>query len=254
MGERHTEFVRVIKDKNYSMINNVFLHRPDLSWKAKGILAYILSLPDDWKIYLEEVERHSTDGVTSFRSGWKELKEAGYVDRFPIREGGKIVSWQTVIRESVDIEGLSPHAGFLNVENEHVDNTKLLITNNTNNLINKKDMIDSKESIDSVKKSFKAETEENFNKLWNLYPKKQGKAVAYKAYLKALKDGVTNKQIQDGIVKYNKKIKAENIDPQYIAMGSTYFNQRRWEDEIPENGGSIGGVVKDTRSQDFIDL
>ncbi|KAF0341471.1 DNA replication protein DnaD [Pediococcus acidilactici] len=73
---------------------------------------------------------------------------------------------------------------------------------------------------------------ENFEKLWKLYPRKEGdKKRAEKAYLKAIKNGVTNKEIQTGIVNYIVKIKAEGIERKYIAQGSTWFNQNRWTDE-----------------------
>lgn len=39
--------IRVKKDSNYSVINNTGLKDERLSWKAKGILAYALTLPDD---------------------------------------------------------------------------------------------------------------------------------------------------------------------------------------------------------------
>ena len=72
-----------------------------LSWKAKGILAYMLSMPNDWVFYVEELITHSTDGKTSFESGLKELKKLGYVSRVPIRDEKtkKIVKWETVVRE-----------------------------------------------------------------------------------------------------------------------------------------------------------
>ena len=42
-----TTFVRVKKNKNYTTVHNGFIKRKDLSWKAKGIMTYLLSLPDD---------------------------------------------------------------------------------------------------------------------------------------------------------------------------------------------------------------
>ena len=134
-----TQFVRVEKNKNYTMINNVFLRRKDLSWKAKGILTYILSLPNDWNINLNEVMRHSTDGEASFRSGWKELTKAGYVDRQPVRDKQRIKYWETVVYESVDIKDNSLLGDYQDVENQDVDyqdveNRKLLSTYITNDL------------------------------------------------------------------------------------------------------------------------
>lgn len=72
----------------------------------------------------------------------------------------------------------------------------------------------------------------DFEALWKLYPRKQGKQQAEKAYLKAIRDGVTNKSIQDGIVAYSKKISAEQTELKFIKMGSTFFNNRSWEDDF----------------------
>lgn len=80
---------RVVKDPNnpYVMINKNPLQDKTMSAKAKGILAYLLSLPNDWVLHLDELTTHFTDGVTSIKSGVKELKEKGYVQHVAIREG-----------------------------------------------------------------------------------------------------------------------------------------------------------------------
>ncbi|HDR8145080.1 TPA: DnaD domain protein [Bacillus cereus] len=96
---------RVNKSKNYTTINNTGLRDERLSWKAKGILAYILSLPDDWVFYMEEISTHAEDGIDSLRVGMKELKKYGYVRRFPVKnEKGKITNWETIIYEVPFVE------------------------------------------------------------------------------------------------------------------------------------------------------
>ncbi|MGX7153420.1 hypothetical protein ACWOEY_11080 [Enterococcus sulfureus] len=140
MAESKTQIFRQSKTSNYSTIHNQILRRNDISWKAKGIMCYILSLPDDWVIYLEELSNHATDKITSFKSGWKELQEAGYVRRYPIKnEKGVITEWRTEVREYVDISTTSPQSGFPLVDEPLMDkplveNQLLLSTNNTNNL------------------------------------------------------------------------------------------------------------------------
>lgn len=57
-----------------------------MSWKAKGILAYTLTLPDDWTFHISELAQHAKDGEDSLRTGFKELKELGYVKRYPVRD------------------------------------------------------------------------------------------------------------------------------------------------------------------------
>ncbi|PFV86282.1 DnaD domain protein [Bacillus thuringiensis] len=124
---------RVKKDNNYSVINNTGLKDKRLSWKAKGILAYILTLPDDWVFYREELSQHAKDGINSLRSGMQELKEYGYIQRFPIRdEKNKIVRWETIIYE-IPMDDFppveTPPAGNPVAGNLPVENHKLLNTN-----------------------------------------------------------------------------------------------------------------------------
>ncbi|PRT28400.1 DnaD domain protein [Bacillus cereus] len=121
--------IRVKKDSNYSVINNTGLKDERLSWKAKGILAYALTLPDDWTFHISELARHAKDGEDSLRTGFKELKELGYVKRYPVRDGNtkKITRWDTEIYET-------PQRNMPQVENQDVvkpyeENQALLNTN-----------------------------------------------------------------------------------------------------------------------------
>lgn len=75
------------------------------------------------------------------------------------------------------------------------------------------------------------ELTERFNTLWSSYPNKKGKDKAFKSYQKAIKEGVTDEIIQQGINSYIKEIEFKRTDKQYIAHGSTWFNNRRWNDE-----------------------
>ena len=75
---------------------------------------------------------------------------------------------------------------------------------------------------------------EEFEKLWQLYPNKQGKQHAYKAYERARKrkqNPATYEQVKAGIEKYCEYIAAKGISKQYIKHGSTYFNGAEWESE-----------------------
>lgn len=221
-----TKYYRVVKENNYSVISNEFIRRKDLSWKAKGILTYILTLPDDWKINLNEIMTHSTDGERSFRSGWKELEVTGYIKRYPVRDGQRIKHWETIIRESVDIEPSSLLCGFVDVQdvdvqNVDVQNVELLSTNNNQVL---------KEQ--STNKPSSATLKDDFEKLWSLYPKKMGsKKRAFASYEKAIKSGTTNKEIQDGIVAYKKMIKRDGTEMQFVAYGDKWFTNERWTND-----------------------
>ncbi|QPQ35926.1 DnaD domain-containing protein [Lysinibacillus sp. JNUCC-52] len=140
--------IRVAKNNNYVVMNRTALNDNRLSWKAKGIMAYMLSMPDDWVFYLDELMTHSTDGKASFRAGFNELKTCGYIERKPIREGQRIKEWETVVHE-VPINSLltdfqevekqeieNQEVGFQEVENRtllSIDNNQVLNKPNTDN-------------------------------------------------------------------------------------------------------------------------
>ena len=73
--------------------------------------------------------------------------------------------------------------------------------------------------------------EEDFEKLWKLYPRKEGKKKAFEAYKRAIKNGTTNKENQTGIVNYLTQIRVQRTNKQYIKQGSTWFNGECWNDE-----------------------
>lgn len=72
---------------------------------------------------------------------------------------------------------------------------------------------------------------DEFETLWKLYPKKQGKDKAYGYYEKARKSGTTYEEVKQGIEAYVEYLKAEQTDAQFIKMGSTFFSQKAWLDD-----------------------
>ena len=71
--------IRANKNKNYTVMSNVHLRDINLSFKAKGILSMILSLPDDWEYSIDGLEKISKEGRTAIRAALKELKDYGYL-------------------------------------------------------------------------------------------------------------------------------------------------------------------------------
>lgn len=72
--------------------------------------------------------------------------------------------------------------------------------------------------------------QERFERLWEEYPKKNGKKNAFESYKRAITAGVTDETIADGIRRYKDYIAAKRTSEQYTLAGSTYFYQWRWQD------------------------
>lgn len=102
------------------------------------------------------------------------------------------------------------------------------------------DRVEPKNSEASSSKLDKELLQSNFNRLWELYPKKQGKTNAFKAYEKAIKEGATDLEIEKGIEAYKKQIEIQRTELQFIKQGSTWFNQKCWNDEYITEGSQMG--------------
>lgn len=121
---------KIQKNENFTIIDNDYLKDENLSFKAKGILTYFLSLPGDWVIYFDEIITHSKDGIRSFRSGIDELIKEGYIRRYPIREDGVIVRWETEVYEKkYGLDDQNVKVDNENQANVNLDNDRLISTN-----------------------------------------------------------------------------------------------------------------------------
>jgi hypothetical protein len=67
-------------------------------------MAYLLSKPDNWQVYISDISNHCSCGEKSIRSGISELKLQGYIKRYPVYANNKIDHWETVVFEAPDIQ------------------------------------------------------------------------------------------------------------------------------------------------------
>ena len=72
---------------------------------------------------------------------------------------------------------------------------------------------------------------EQFEALWKMYPRKERKNDALKAYKKAVKRGIDPLIIKKGIVEYKNYLEVNKTQPEYVAQGGTWFTQERWNDD-----------------------
>lgn len=85
---------------------------------------------------------------------------------------------------------------------------------------------------------------DEFDLLWDMYPRKEGKKSAYKAYEKARKSGTTYEEVETGIRLYLCYIEDNKIERRFIKMGSTWFNQNSWTDQYAnEEDDLLKGIV-----------
>ena len=93
------EVIRVIKNKNYTTISNQLFKNKTISLKAKGLMAYLLSLPSDWNLSINGIVACSKEGRRAIGNTIKELISAGYIERNQIRDRGKFIGYDYFVFE-----------------------------------------------------------------------------------------------------------------------------------------------------------
>jgi hypothetical protein len=65
----------------FGAVPNDLLNNPDISFKAKGLYAYLNSKPDDWDFSVERISTQVKEGIDSVRAGIHELEKFNYLKR-----------------------------------------------------------------------------------------------------------------------------------------------------------------------------
>src|SRR5699024_7477871 len=155
-------------------------------------------ISDDGLIGITNWEKHqSTDKMARMKEQSR-IRQQKYYYRNKLRELGV----------NVDEEGFTDDADKLKDMYENLEqepNVRLTLANETEVRSKKKEVRGKKKEVNKDHSS--AKLTEDFENLWNLYPNKQGKKKAKSSYERAIKNGTTNKEIQDGIIRYKKHLK-----------------------------------------------
>lgn len=70
-------------DKNFTVLRNNVINDTRLSWKARGILIYLLSKPDTWRANIKDISNQSEkDGEKAVSTALHELRNNGYLKMF----------------------------------------------------------------------------------------------------------------------------------------------------------------------------
>ena len=127
--------LRKNRKDTYTVIDNSVFFDYSLSFKAKGLLCQMLSLPDGWAFSVEGLSKFTSDGITVVRNALIELEEHDYLKRTQLRTPeGKMSGIEYVVSEK-------PMSEKPISENPISDNPTLLNTNKLNtNKLNTKEL------------------------------------------------------------------------------------------------------------------
>ena len=153
-------------ENQFTQIHNAWVRDPKITYKAKGLLTYLLSHEVGYTITIGQIIRESGDGKQSVRSALEELIKAGYLETKRTTDArGYNAGLAYFIKDPTNPKSENP-----TLDNPTLDNQTALENNLTKN----------------TKKQENSEND-SFDEFWKLYPKRVAKADALKAWNKAIK-------------------------------------------------------------------
>lgn len=202
---------------HFTQIPNSWARDERLGYRAKGILLLLMSHQNGWKISLEHLANDGPDGITAVRTAIAQLQEAGYLKRTTIRnDKNQVEGAEWIIQDPFELVEKSEYLASENLTLENqIENLTL------GNLALKKTIY--KED------NKKTNNIDSFEKFWEIYPRKIGKAAALKAFDKAIKKADSARIIES---LENWVYRGNLPEMQFIPHPTTWLNQERWQDDL----------------------
>lgn len=131
-----TQITKRKRKQAFAMVDNKVLRDENLSMQAKGLYSYLISLPDNWKIYKTELQKHFTNGRDAVCNAFNELIAYGCIIEEECRnEKGQFVGKMYLVLEEPFADNPIPENPI--PENPKSDNTELYNTVLNKDCINK---------------------------------------------------------------------------------------------------------------------
>lgn len=107
------------KRKSYTQIDNTAIFDKNLSFRATGLLTYLLAMPSSWEVKVVHLCKQKKEGRDAIYACLKELKEHGYVRLVPTKEDttNKFSGWDYIVYESPN-DLIADEQGLLEFEEE----------------------------------------------------------------------------------------------------------------------------------------
>lgn len=235
-----------VKNENYIVIQGFMVK--ELKLKGNELLVYSI-------IYgFSQTENQRFTGGLQYLADWTNSTKQGVIKNLKsLVEKGYIIKEDKIINgvkfceyRSTELNGVLNKVeqgikqSLMGGKQSLTEGIKQSLTNNinnnniNNNIFNNKENKSNKVADEISPNEFNILKNE-FEDLWSQYPKKRGKKEAFEIYCKYRKatneDYITKDDVEDGIEQYNRYIKANGTEDKYIKYGSTFFEERAWEDD-----------------------
>jgi hypothetical protein len=88
------------KVERYFVVDNALFSDAQLSWEARGLMGYLLSKPEDWRVRFYDLVAHGPAGQHKVQRMLRELEDAGYLRRKRLKRPNGAFDWETTVFET----------------------------------------------------------------------------------------------------------------------------------------------------------
>ena len=235
-------------ERNFTIIRNATLRDSRLSYRARGVMCFVLSQPPEFAISAEELAAEGAEGRDAIRTALRELESSGYLQREKRRIGdGRIVTVAVLYEVPLAAENpLAPgpenpspvRPAPLHESAGHADDWKTddgfsgpnRRTSEIEGLEKDSPPAADNPLTPAVVGATSIARLAGFEEFWTAYPRKVGKGAARKAWPKALKSAGDYRRIVASAVAFALD---PNREAAFTPHPATWLNAERWDDETP---------------------
>lgn len=212
---------RVAQRQRYTSIERGTINDKTLSFRARGVLIWLLDKPNDWRCDSEQIANAGKEGRDAIRSALNELAKAGYLQRERVQiENGQWTTQTMVYETSHHTDDGKPGVGDPGVGNPGAKDEDC-----QTKTVNEKDM------------AAKAAENDLFDKFWERWPKKIKKPDARRAFRAAVKrDGI--EAVSAGVKRWRLMWEQQKTDRQFIPYPASFLNGQQYMDLVTLDGAA----------------
>lgn len=201
-------------DDHFTQIPNAWLRDNSISFKARGLLAQILSNNPGFELSIRALARMNKEGRDAIRSAIKELEIAGYLVRID-GERYREEIWETRDPRRSD---------------------------NPTNPVGKSDLPRSENpTTKNTKENTKKNTRALFEEFWKEYPRKEDPASAERAFRSALKRAKFE-DLLAGAIRYREDPTRKD---EFTKLPGTWLRADGWENAYQPSRDSVAAIRRE---------
>ena len=247
---------------NFTILPNATLNDSRLTWQARGLLAYLLSKPDHWRVIVKSLVKESPAGRDAVYTILKELETHGYITYEQTHENdGTFAETERVVHEVSCISpdgtayGSTVYGSAVYGSAVYGQPVRLVRTDLEKELTEvRTDESSLPISGETGDKPKKATSEiqpylKEFEEIWALYPRKVGRKPAYDKFVATMRKGISLDELRVAVQNYATVRNGQEMN--FTLHAATFWGPaERWRDYLPE-GEALKTAIADSKPKGF---